>query len=1205
MVPSLNWKFFWYQATIGLAHSYAKSVESGLETEQTVGFVLSDNDIGDSFSTYVYEGPWGTPIFFTDPGSITSAPWERGTTRAVDIFSLEVISPEENGHFDYRDGAHYQFNIQSTGARKLEGAGVDFIFYDLPLSNVKSATVAFNGSGEAPYKIELFKGFIPDDITNQIKSSDGIILPSANIMVSVYPPKRDWTSSEEKEYPVLVQAQSAADYQIFANKMLRPRFADLRAPRATITAPYDGQRISPTLFSKDDFKIEAFSDDEDVAQIQLQIRTIQPDGVYEPWQNLSDMLWQDINVFPEATNTNIEEVVTHTDRDPQRQEFTFSWAESEIKTLGVGEYQLHAVAQDAATTLSTDGKTQTAAPNIDLDPPVITFRVDSSKPSVLTTVPFYQDRESERIYRGELSVTFTDDMRADDFSDRTFEVLDLLDNKSDSVAGFVSYSPTLRKAVFVPVQPFIPNGFYRATIKTDTFDEAGDITESGVHDLAGNPLDNKFSWTFRTTDTPFEETWSITFSVTDGVSTDGGKIASVAFGAKDGEDEKDARAVPRMDTQISLSFLDSKKKEFDRDTRPADGRLGHHWFLVVDNATDGSTVDLKWLPSLKLTRGTRQYQVIKLIEFDSKGKVSNTISLDSVNIDPYGNPVAAYSYTATAKSSYFRLNVMKANMVATKFTNGSSGWKFFSVPINPSGGTNGSTDPFVNLGDDIDPLQMFQYVASESAYKIYPFDLGEVSLQTGHGYFTRLTEDVEVDVGGASNNSDETLTLDVAGWHAIGNPFILSVKVVALLVGGNPFAQAVTDGKIEGTLYRWNQKGKKDGYGKVTDKDTLVPWEGYFIKTLVDNVELTIPAPDGLADAVIKLPDSFKPPLAPPVVQKLKEGEFELRVALTSDSSADLTTSLGTCEKASTGYDVFDLSEPPRLKGTASAYFEHTGWDAKGGLYNTDFKPTLEVGETANWTLVIFTDQPDALMQLSWEEAIGGMPDDILIEFRELGGESTWRDMRSDKFVEIDSDRRRTTVRYEIRATRFALEPISDVTVVAGEAEVKLHWKASDNTYITGYTIYRNAEARYEVGKTEGSFIDTDVEEEASYTYQVGVRFKTGVELKSELFTIKVLPVIKETVLLQSYPNPFNPETWIPYELVKDADVTIEIYNVNGQLVQTLDIGNQPRGRYISKEKSVHWDGRNNYGERVASSVFFYVLRAGDFVATRKMVIMK
>ena len=119
------------------------------------------------------------------------------------------------------------------------------------------------------------------------------------------------------------------------------------------------------------------------------------------------------------------------------------------------------------------------------------------------------------------------------------------------------------------------------------------------------------------------------------------------------------------------------------------------------------------------------------------------------------------------------------------------------------------------------------------------------------------------------------------------------------------------------------------------------------------------------------------------------------------------------------------------------------------------------------------------------------------------------------------------------------------------------------------------------------------------------VRFQTGAELRSEMMTVTVLPVIKETVLRQNYPNPFNPETWLPYELAKDADVSLDIYSTRGQLVRSLDLGFQQRGRYVSREKAAYWDGRNNYGERVASGIYFYVMRAGDYTAARKMVILK
>ena len=97
----------------------------------------------------------------------------------------------------------------------------------------------------------------------------------------------------------------------------------------------------------------------------------------------------------------------------------------------------------------------------------------------------------------------------------------------------------------------------------------------------------------------------------------------------------------------------------------------------------------------------------------------------------------------------------------------------------------------------------------------------------------------------------------------------------------------------------------------------------------------------------------------------------------------------------------------------------------------------------------------------------------------------------------------------------------------------------------------------------------------------------------------------KETALLPNFPNPFNPETWIPYHLAKDADVTLHIYAVNGTLVRTLTLGHQPTGMYQSRSRAAYWDGRNEFGENVASGLYFYRLTAGDFTATRKMLIRK
>ena len=97
----------------------------------------------------------------------------------------------------------------------------------------------------------------------------------------------------------------------------------------------------------------------------------------------------------------------------------------------------------------------------------------------------------------------------------------------------------------------------------------------------------------------------------------------------------------------------------------------------------------------------------------------------------------------------------------------------------------------------------------------------------------------------------------------------------------------------------------------------------------------------------------------------------------------------------------------------------------------------------------------------------------------------------------------------------------------------------------------------------------------------------------------------KETVLLPNYPNPFNPETWIPYRLSEPADVTLTIYDLNGHTVRSLVLGHQAAGFYERRSGAVYWDGKNVQGEPVATGVYFYTLTADDFRATRRMLILK
>ena len=105
---------------------------------------------------------------------------------------------------------------------------------------------------------------------------------------------------------------------------------------------------------------------------------------------------------------------------------------------------------------------------------------------------------------------------------------------------------------------------------------------------------------------------------------------------------------------------------------------------------------------------------------------------------------------------------------------------------------------------------------------------------------------------------------------------------------------------------------------------------------------------------------------------------------------------------------------------------------------------------------------------------------------------------------------------------------------------------------------------------------------------------------------LELYEIPSETELLANYPNPFNPETWIPYRLAQAAEVTLDIYDTTGRLVRTIDVGFKPAAVYESRASAIYWDGRNNYGERVASGTYFYHLTAGDdYASTRRMVILK
>ena len=141
--------------------------------------------------------------------------------------------------------------------------------------------------------------------------------------------------------------------------------------------------------------------------------------------------------------------------------------------------------------------------------------------------------------------------------------------------------------------------------------------------------------------------------------------------------------------------------------------------------------------------------------------------------------------------------------------------------------------------------------------------------------------------------------------------------------------------------------------------------------------------------------------------------------------------------------------------------------------------------------------------------------------------------------------------------------------------------------------------------KVESHFTETQLQgwlTEARASGNTSRTYQRGIAVIEQLLT---LFTPEKTALLANYPNPFNPETWIPYQLSKPTDVTLTIYDIKGSVIRALDLGHQRAGLYQTRSRAAYWDGRNAVGEKVASGLYFYTLTAGEFTATRKMLIRK
>ena len=124
--------------------------------------------------------------------------------------------------------------------------------------------------------------------------------------------------------------------------------------------------------------------------------------------------------------------------------------------------------------------------------------------------------------------------------------------------------------------------------------------------------------------------------------------------------------------------------------------------------------------------------------------------------------------------------------------------------------------------------------------------------------------------------------------------------------------------------------------------------------------------------------------------------------------------------------------------------------------------------------------------------------------------------------------------------------------------------------------------------------------------YDGSIEFQKGItSLENLLMALNSDKIETKTALFANYPNPFNPETWIPYQLAVPTEVVLTIHTTTGRIVRTLPLGQQSAGVYKTPNLAAHWDGKNYLGEPVASGIYFYTLTAGDFTGTKKMLIRK
>ena len=261
-------------------------------------------------------------------------------------------------------------------------------------------------------------------------------------------------------------------------------------------------------------------------------------------------------------------------------------------------------------------------------------------------------------------------------------------------------------------------------------------------------------------------------------------------------------------------------------------------------------------------------------------------------------------------------------------------------------------------------------------------------------------------------------------------------------------------------------------------------------------------------------------------------------------------------------------------------------WDVKTGAPKTTF-----FGHTYGITEIAFSPDGQTLASCGWDGIVllWDLNPDVAADTETP---QLVEDVNRDGIVDLQD--------LVFVASQFGQLGIENSADVNGDGIVDI----ADILLVAGALAVDNGAPSAHSQPTE-LLIAAEVEQWLIQAQQVNDKspiFQKGIAVLESLLTV-LIP--KETLLLPNYPNPFNPETWIPYQLAEAADVKIRIYATSGESVRTLVLGSRSAGIYQSRGQAAYWDGKNELGEPVASGMYFYTLSAGRFTATRRMVIRK